>query len=99
VAPGATESRFAVDRTLASMPPPVPSGRWQDALGDEGAVRFFERIEQSGSATEQELLAILGTPRAARKFTNAYDGYVAKLPFRVRIEINQGKVYVKDGDR
>lgn len=76
---------------------PVPVG-WADAIEDEAARTVFRHIEAHGSVTEEELMRMLGGARAARRFALAVDGWLVKLPFRVRVEsAGGGKRYIKEG--
>ncbi len=111
VASTITAEQFAVEAARASQPasatPLPPSAapgppstrRWQDAIGDAGAVAIFTHIEQHGSITEGEVIALLKSPRAARAFSLGYEAMAERLPFRVTTRTEQGKMYVKDGDR
>ncbi len=81
---------------------PAPPLAWGDAIGDEGVRRAFLHIETHGRVTEVELAGptMLGSPRAVRRFSGELESYFPKLPFRVRVEINDaGKVYIREGDR
>ena len=42
----------------------------------------------------------VGSPRAFRRFSLEFDGYLKKLPFKVRVEPGaEGKRYVKEGEK
>ena len=72
---------------------------WREGLADEGARRVFVHIDQHGSISEEEVVRLLGSPRAARRFALEFEGHTSKLPFRVRIETAaSGKRYRKEGD-
>ncbi len=50
--------------------------------------------------TEEEMVGILGSARAFRRFSLDFEEHERKLPFRVRIEAGEGgKRYVREGDR
>jgi hypothetical protein len=73
---------------------------WADAIEHEGFRRIFVHVEKHGAITEPEVTQILGSPRAFRKFSLEFDGLLAKLPFRVRVEPGDGgKRYVKEGTK
>ncbi len=69
---------------------------WQDNFEDTAVRDVFLHLQQHGSVTEQELTHMLGSPRRVRRFALAFDDYVQKVPFAVRIETtSSGKRYVK----
>lgn len=81
-----------------SAPPPPPT--WSDAIADEGIRKVFVHIEKHGVITESEVTALLGSPRAFRRFSLEFDLHLAKLPFNVRVESGEGgKRYVREEDR
>lgn len=85
---------------LSSAPPEPALLTWSDGIEHEGFRRIFVHIEKHGAITEPEVTAILGSPRAFRKFSLEFDGLLAKLPFRVRVEPGDGgKRYVKEGSK
>lgn len=80
--------------------PATASVTWADALPDDGARAVFLHLQQHGVVTEGELTRMLGSPRAFRRFSVAFESYARLAPFRVRIEPGaEGKRYVKEGDR
>jgi hypothetical protein len=88
-------------RQPRSEPPPSaraqPAPHWQDAIEDESFRRVFEYIQEYRTLGEQQLIDMIGGQKA-RKFARQYDALVAKLPFRVSIEVHNAlKVYKKDG--
>ena len=106
VSPVAMEDWFEVDhrRGAPVAPPPEPGGErelsWADALTDEGARRVFIHLDAHGSVTEAEVIGFVGSPRAFRRFSLEFDGYLKKVPFRVRVEPGaEGKRYVKEGEK
>lgn len=73
---------------------------WADAIADEGIRKVFLHIEKHGVVTESELATLLGSPRAARRFSVEFDKHLAMLPFGVRTEPAEGgKRYVREADR
>lgn len=85
----------------AAVPAPAPRPvEWADAIVDEGTRRVFLHIDRHGAITESEVTNMLGSPRAFRRFSLAFDEHLPKLPFRVRIETAEGgKRYVRQEDR
>jgi hypothetical protein len=82
-----------------SVPPPAPEG-WAGTIADEGLRKVFLHIEKHGVITEPEVTALLGSPRAFRRFSLEFEAHLLKLPFKVRIEPGEGgKRYVREGDR
>jgi len=78
-----------------SSPPPPPA--WADAIEEESVRGVFVHIQKHGAITETEVITMLGTARAARRFALNFDHYLAKLPFKVRSEANaSGKRYVRE---
>lgn len=74
----------------------IPAG-WDAEIADDGARRVFRHLEAHGIVSEEEVIRILGTPRAARRFTLEFETWKEKLPFRVRVETgDNGKRYVKE---
>ena len=82
---------------VAQSASPSKSVTWVDTIEDEGARKVLTHIEKHGSITEIEMINLLGNPRAARRFAREIDGYLPKLPFRIRSEANaSGKRYVRE---
>ena len=82
----------------SAQPSPTEWGSWEDGIADEGIRKVFLHIEKHGVMTEPEIVNLLGSPRAFRRFSHELEGYLPKLPFRVRIEIAEGgKRYVREG--
>lgn len=99
VAPVSTPPRSDRPPPAAPLPAPVPAGDWQEAIEDAQFRAAFEHIDKHGMLNEADLMSLVG-PRKARTFARQYEGLVAKLPFRIRIEsAGMQKVYVKDGGR
>lgn len=73
-----------------------PLPEWAAALGDEGTARVFAHLERHGAITESELVTMLGSARAARRFALVFDELLERIPFTARIEIVGGvKRYVR----
>jgi hypothetical protein len=80
---------------------PIPtlanSSAWQDSFEDENIRAVFIHLQRHGSVTENELTQFLGGARKARSFSLAFEEYLKKVPFSVRIETTaSGKRYVKE---
>ncbi|MGB8929879.1 MAG: BREX-6 system phosphatase PglZ [Anaeromyxobacteraceae bacterium] len=104
VAPRKLEDWFDVDfrRGTLTVPAVVPERIlvWSDALPDDGTRRVFAHLAEHGSVTEGEVTGFLGSPRAFRRFSLAFEEYAAKVPFKVRIETaSDGKRYVKEEEK
>jgi hypothetical protein len=88
------------DAGPASTPVPIPnihSSAWQDSFEDENIRAVFIHLQRHGSVTENELTQFLGGARKARSFSLAFEEYLKKVPFSVRIETTaSGKRYVKE---
>ena len=85
----------------ASKPKPNPEPaqpQWHDAIEHEGFRRVFMHIDQHGSITEADMRQVLGSARSVRIFARRFDGFLALVPFRVRVEsTGTMKAYVKEG--
>ncbi len=81
-----------------SSPVPIPqNSTWQDSFEDENIRTVFIHLQRHGSVTEHELTQFLGGARKARSFSLAFEEYLKKVPFSVRIETTaSGKRYVKE---
>lgn len=93
------ETTDAADAVPASTPIPIPvnSSAWQDSFEDENIRAVFIHLQRHGSVTENELTQFLGGARKARSFSLAFEEYLKKIPFSVRIETTaSGKRYVKE---
>ncbi len=86
-----------------ASPPSAPlpqSETWADAITDEGLRGVFLHIAKHGVVTESELATLLGSTRAARRFSQEVDAHLSKLPFGIRTEPAEGgKRYVREADR
>jgi hypothetical protein len=88
----------STNRRPAPAPGPIP--QWAHAVPDADARLVFIHLSTHGSATEAEIVAILGSPRAFRRFSLHFDEYVRCVPFRVRVEpaADGSKRYVNEGE-
>jgi predicted RNA-binding Zn ribbon-like protein len=113
VAPCIPEARFPVSalanapqpaetRAEASSPAAAPSDgampSWLMALSDDERIRqLFAHLATHGAITEPEVAAMLGSPRAARRFSVQVDELASRAPFSVRIVVvGEVKRYVKE---
>lgn len=108
VSPTTPATLFAVDgRRGGSQPDPVPYAKviakataWQASLPDEATRRVFVHLDEHGALAEEELVAMLGSPRAARRFAAEFDTLAVRVPYAVRVEQTAaGKRYVKDREK
>jgi len=83
-APTATDEAASVP---VPAPVPVPAHSWLASIEDEGHRRAFERIERTGHITEQDLIAVLGNARKARRFASEFEMLAKRAPFKVSIEV------------
>ena len=103
VSAAATSVRFDVERvgSVSSAPAkvkPERSSSWLEALPDGGVRQVFAHIAAHGTATEPEVVKLLGDARKARRFSREFEGYAQVAPFRVRIESSAGvKRYIREG--
>jgi hypothetical protein len=82
--------------TLSPIPT-NPSSAWHDSFEDENIRAVFIHLQRHGSVTENELTQFLGGARKARSFSLAFEEYLKKVPFSVRIETTaSGKRYIKE---
>jgi very-short-patch-repair endonuclease len=74
------------------------SKAWLDGIVDAGSRKVFEHIAVHGTITEEQVVAILGSPREARVFTRQFELHAARAPFTVGIQMSAGiKRYVREG--
>lgn len=90
---------FPVDLVKGSAAPAATSeatpSSWLDNL-PEGVRQVFLHIEKHGSISEVEATGMLGSPRAARRFTAQFEEHVKLLPFNVNVEsVATGKRWVR----
>jgi hypothetical protein len=80
--------------TAGGQPPlvePAPQG-----VADDGMRRALDHILKHGSASEAELITMLGSPRAARRFAANLEYLLKDSPFIVRVECTaDGKRYIR----
>jgi hypothetical protein len=71
---------------------------WLLALSDDEKIRqLFAHLATHGAITEPEVTAMLGSPRAARRFSVQVDELASRAPFSVRIVVvGEVKRYVKE---
>jgi hypothetical protein len=82
-------------------PASTPEGampQWLEDLSDDGKIRqLFAHLAAHGAITEPEVAAMLGSPRAARRFALQVDELASRAPFSVRIVVvGEVKRYVKE---
>jgi hypothetical protein len=90
---------------LTSDPQPAPATitesatpQWLEDLPEDGKIRqLFAHLATYGAITEQEVAAMLGSPRAARRFALQVDELASRAPFSVRVVVvGEVKRYVKE---
>lgn len=102
VTPWRTEWRYPVTPRQGTAKGTAPAEAvgtgWLATLEDPGVRQVFEHLEAHGTVTEEQVTAILGTPRAARVFALHFEKHAAKAPFAVRIgEVGGVKRYMREG--
>lgn len=72
--------------------------QWLEDLSEDGKIRqLFAHLAAHGAITEPEVAAMLGSPRAARRFALQVDGLASRAPFSVRVVVvGEVKRYVKE---
>jgi len=84
--------------TGQESPQSPAAASWAEHISDEGIRKVFLHVEKHAVITETEIIGLLGSPRAFRRFSVEFDEYLAKLPFKVRTETGEGgKRYVREG--
>ncbi|WP_216923311.1 BREX-6 system phosphatase PglZ [Synechococcus sp. CCAP 1479/9] len=78
--------------------PDSPIPQWLQDLSEDGKIRqLFAHLADHGAITEPEVAAMLGSPRAARRFALQVDALASRAPFSVRIVVvGEVKRYVKE---
>lgn len=78
--------------------PDSTSPPWLETLSDDEKIRqLFAHLASHGAITEPEVAAMLGSPRAARRFSLQVDDLASRAPFSVRIAVvGDVKRYVKE---
>jgi hypothetical protein len=78
--------------------PDSTSPPWLETLSDDQKIRqLFAHLDAHGTITEPEVAAMLGSPRAARRFSVQVDELASRAPFSVRIVVvGEVKRYVKE---
>ena len=71
---------------------------WLEDLSDDIKIRqLFAHLAAHGAITEPEVAAMLGSPRAARRFALQVDALASRAPFSVRVVVvGEVKRYVKE---
>ena len=72
--------------------------QWLEDLSDDIKIRqLFAHLSAHGAITEPEVAAMLGSPRAARRFSVQVDDLASRAPFSVRVQVvGEVKRYVKE---
>ena len=72
--------------------------QWLEDLSEDGKIRqLFAHLAAHGAITEPEVAAMLGSPRAARRFSVQVDDLASRAPFSVRVVVvGEVKRYVKE---
>jgi hypothetical protein len=72
--------------------------QWLEDLSEDGKIRqLFAHLATYGAITEPEVAAMLGSPRAARRFALQVDELASRAPFSVRVVVvGEVKRYVKE---
>ena len=72
--------------------------QWLEDLSDDIKIRqLFAHLAAHGAITEPEVAAMLGSPRAARRFALQVDALASRAPFSVRVQVvGEVKRYVKE---
>jgi hypothetical protein len=105
VSPCIPIGRFAVSAVTAAAvaatrPSPAVGSYlpWLSDLSDnDGIRRLFTHLAAHGAITETEAAAMLGGPRAVRRFAGQFDALAQKAPFDIRIDVVGGvKRYVRE---
>jgi hypothetical protein len=103
IVPCVVDGRFAVTaRGVVDVSPSAVAAHrglgWLEGLPEPGIRKVFEHLAAHGVVTETEAAAMLGGPRALRRFALKFEEYTAKAPFGVRIDVIAGvKRYVREG--
>jgi hypothetical protein len=101
VHPCIPDALFAVAWVATRSPTtPPPASSWADNIEDESIRGVFLHIHKHGAITETEIIGMLQSARAARRFALNFEVYLEKLPFKVRSESNaSGKRYVREEEK
>jgi hypothetical protein len=90
---------------MAQAPTPAPTTlqdsampQWLVDLSEDEKIRqLFAHLAAHGAITEPEVAAMLGSPRAARRFALQVDDLASRAPFSVRVVVvGEVKRYVKE---
>jgi hypothetical protein len=94
------DERFLQVRGQQARPQEEPAraaadGDWAASF-DEHTARALRHLERYGVLTEAELIHMLGGARAARRFAMSLGEAQQRLPFHVRVEVQEnGKCYTR----
>lgn len=76
----------------------IVGGSWDDAIEDQGHRKVFLHLAEYGHIDEDEVIQLLGDPKAARKFARKFEDYLPLLPFEIAIDsLGPLKRYVRKG--
>ena len=72
--------------------------QWLEDLSEDGRIRqLFASLAAHGAIEEPQVAAMLGSPRAARRFALQVDALASRAPFSVRVQVvGEIKRYVKE---
>jgi hypothetical protein len=104
VVPLELERRFTVEATAprdasSEAAPTETAGSWLSDLPEGGVRAVFAHIDRFGAINETEATAILGNPRAFRRFSQQFEKFAERAPFEVQIDVASGlKRYVREGN-
>src|SRR5690606_19548068 len=77
---------------------PALAAAWLMDLPEGGVRQLFQHLAVHGTVTDTEAAAMLGSPRAARRFASRFAQLADKAPFSVRIDmVAVVKRYVREG--
>jgi hypothetical protein len=75
---------------------PEDSSHWSLSFADNQHLPVLTQIDKYGCITEVELIKVLGSARAARKFTLMLEEYSRQLPFDIKVQPSaSGSRYTK----
>ena len=106
VAPCVVDGRFSVQGRGAATadgatldqrgPDDVDELAWAALIADNGHRKVFIHLHRHQMISEAELVDLLGSARAVRKFGRAFGELLAQAPFEARVETTAtGKRYVR----
>ncbi len=87
-----------LDRSKVAGPKETVDESWMDRFPDPGLRKLFKHLAEHGSVTESEIVCMLGSQQAFRKFSRMFEEHKSTVPFDVRIDMASGvKRYVREG--